>query len=248
MSMLVRFLEKASDKEGIKMTKQRLLSALRNRFFCASGLDIMRSRSYVLPTVLDPRFKVQFLNDKANGKTLLFDELLEHHSHHTVHVEKVDDAAHLGNPRDKVPGDGDEDDSMACFQEIASSYEKVNTPVTIAQKDVAAESASKVERYLRIPLMGRDKCPLQYWKQEKFPLLKQLAAKYLCTSASSVYSECLFSEYGNIFEEKQTRLLPKKGEMLLFIHHNGKKNSPDEGQVLIDFVDHRSPLLSLNIE
>jgi len=41
-------------------------------------------------------------------------------------------------------------------------------------------------------------------------------------TASSVYSEKLFSEYGNIFEEKRSRLLPKSGEKLLFLHHNVK--------------------------
>jgi hypothetical protein len=51
----------------------------------------------------------------------------------------------------------------------------------------------------------------------------KLARKYLATPASSVYSERLFSEYGNIFEEKRARLLPKNGEKLLFLHHNMKR-------------------------
>jgi len=31
-----------------------------------------------------------------------------------------------------------------------------------------------------------------------------------------------FSGYGNIFEEKRSRLLPKSREKLLFLHHNMK--------------------------
>jgi len=50
--------------------------------------------------------------------------------------------------------------------------------------------------------------------------LAKRGKKFLATSASSVYSERLFSEYGNIFEEKWARLLPTTGEKPLFLHHN----------------------------
>ncbi|XP_063876916.1 zinc finger BED domain-containing protein 4-like [Scylla paramamosain] len=41
VSTLARFFEKTADKEGIKITKQRLLSALRTRLFCASRLEVL---------------------------------------------------------------------------------------------------------------------------------------------------------------------------------------------------------------
>ena len=63
---------------------------------------------------------------------------------------------------------------------------------------------------------------LNWWKQNKqeFPRLQLVAKKYLSAPASSVYSERLFSEAGNVFEEKRSRLLPNTGEQLLFLHHN----------------------------
>ena len=51
--------------------------------------------------------------------------------------------------------------------------------------------------------------------------LKKVAEKFLTSPLSSVYSERLFSEFGNIYEEKRSRLLPETGEKLLF-HHNLK--------------------------
>jgi len=42
----------------------------------------------------------------------------------------------------------------------------------------------------------------------------------MATPDSSVYTKKLFSENGNIFEEKRARLLPTTGEKLLFLHHN----------------------------
>ena len=47
-----------------------------------------------------------------------------------------------------------------------------------------------------------------------------IAQQYLSTPASSVNSERLFSEAGNILEEKRSRLLPRNVEKLLFLHHN----------------------------
>lgn len=62
-------------------------------------------------------------------------------------------------------------------------YEYKRRLMTGTQKDIAIELASKVERYLQIPLLRRDKCYLHYWKHdEKFLLLKYSDAKYLFTS------------------------------------------------------------------
>ena len=59
---------------------------------------------------------------------------------------------------------------------------------------------------------------LVWWKDHaiQFPYLVKLATNFLTTPASSVYSDGLFSEYRNSFEEKPARLLPTTGEKLLF--------------------------------
>ena len=66
--------------------------------------------------------------------------------------------------------------------------------------------------------------PLTYWRERrmsgKYPLLSRLAQVYLAIPASSVYSERLFSEAGNIYEAKRSRLLPTRSEQMLFLHHN----------------------------
>ena len=62
------------------------------------------------------------------------------------------------------------------------------------------------------------------WKNiESYPNLKNLFKKYFSAPPSSVYSERLFSEFGNVYEEKRSRLLPKNSEKLLFLHHNLKE-------------------------
>ena len=62
-----------------------------------------------------------------------------------------------------------------------------------------------------------------YAEQEKvgrIPLICQLARKALSAPVSSVYSERLFSEMGQVYEKKRSRLRPDSAESLLFLHHN----------------------------
>lgn len=80
----------------------------------------------------------------------------------------------------------------------------------------------QVDKYLGMALQIRTGDPLVWWREHAtdLPQLARLARKYLATPSSSVYSERLFSEYGNIYEEKRSRLLPRTGEKILFLHHN----------------------------
>ena len=62
-----------------------------------------------------------------------------------------------------------------------------------------------------------------YSEQEKsncIPLVCQLARQHLAAPISSVYSERLFSEMGQVYEQKRCRLRPDNAESLLFLHHN----------------------------
>ena len=62
-----------------------------------------------------------------------------------------------------------------------------------------------------------------YIEQERLgriPLITALAQRLLSAPLSSVYSERIFSEMGQIYEEKRCRLKPNNAENLLFLHHN----------------------------
>ena len=75
----------------------------------------------------------------------------------------------------------------------------------------------QLDAYMRMPVLQRSTNPLEFWKneQEKLPILAKLAMK-----SSSVYSERMFSEMGNINDERRNRLLPQNFEKLLLLHHN----------------------------
>ena len=57
-------------------------------------------------------------------------------------------------------------------------------------------------------------------KRGTLPILCALARKVLSAPLSSIYSERLFSEFGDLYECKRSRLLPTTAEHLLFMHHN----------------------------
>lgn len=80
----------------------------------------------------------------------------------------------------------------------------------------------EVEQFLNIDLLDRKDSPILWWKEhyKQFPKLSQICQKYLCSPPSSVYSEKIFSEAGNVFDAKRNRLSSDNGEKLIFLHHN----------------------------
>jgi len=64
--------------------------------------------------------------------------------------------------------------------------------------------------------------PFKWFHDNKgqFPLLAQVARKFLSATATSVPSERLFSQAGLVHEENQNRILPENAETLLFIKGN----------------------------
>jgi hypothetical protein len=61
-----------------------------------------------------------------------------------------------------------------------------------------------------------------WWKHNKnrFPVLSELATKYLCAPATSTPSERLFSQAGNTMTSKRTKLNPLLFEKIVFLKKN----------------------------
>ena len=66
--------------------------------------------------------------------------------------------------------------------------------------------------------------PLLWWNSCKgrYPLLVQLAKKYLAIPATSVPCERVFSAAGHVVNEKRSCLLPTNVNMLVFLAENLK--------------------------
>ena len=118
----------------------------------------------------------------------------------------------------------EEDLFSSCFMEIAGHQKSEEECVPDSERSQKTASLMKaalleVDQFLAVPIIIRKSDPLPWWKEAtQHPLL-------LAKLSSSVFSERMCSEYGNIFEERRSRLLPRKGEKLLFLHDNSKKNN-----------------------
>ena len=80
----------------------------------------------------------------------------------------------------------------------------------------------EILQYLSSPIIKRNVDPYEWWENNKcsYPLLHKLMKKMLSAPVSSVYSERLFSEAGNVLEERRSRLSATNSEKLIFLHHN----------------------------
>ena len=111
--------------------------------------------------------------------------------------------------------------------------EAQNEQQNIKSDEVFAEINSfLIEENLRSHTKEAD--VLQWWNlnRAKYPYLASFARKCLSAPPSSVYSERLFSEAGNLYENKRNRLLPNTREKLLLLHHNLAKFSKTQNSLL----------------
>ena len=82
----------------------------------------------------------------------------------------------------------------------------------------------EIDDYVSIVHTDEDikKGSLEFWKNSglRFPLLQQLAKRYLSVPATSAPIERVFSTAGKILKQDRNRLLPQNFERLLFLKVN----------------------------
>ena len=62
---LQRFLTKVDQKDDAVQTTKQLLASLNNRFFSQDNMDTTNDERYVLPTIIDPCYKLKFLRKNS---------------------------------------------------------------------------------------------------------------------------------------------------------------------------------------
>ena len=242
VQMLEALLAKETNTAGVRTTQQELRQALITRFRQddpSSADSIFNQKPAALASILDPRFKLVFFPTatKPNIKAQLLEELYKLVPRTAGASATSSDSESINVPISSATEGNSETQSLPSTHDANASVDVrssvFHTFALAAQEEDEANTAEdefvviakQLDEYLSLPLLNRVANPLHWWKEHatQFSHLVKLARKYLATPASSVYSERLFSEYGNIFEEKRARLLPKTGEKLLFLHHNLKR-------------------------
>ncbi|KAJ4924099.1 hypothetical protein JOQ06_000339 [Pogonophryne albipinna] len=164
-----------------------------------------------LATLLDPRFKligiVSPLKATETTKRLVTE---------CGALIRTPEAVPQENPSTSQPGE----------QETPGNKlgHKLDQTVKMSRrtKNATADATVEVQRYPAELNIGRLEDPLNYWQTQKhvYPNLHKPAVTFLCTPASSVPCERVFSKAGEVVSKKINRLNPKTVEKILFLNKN----------------------------
>lgn len=176
-------------------------------------------KNYTIATLLDPRYKMNFFTPEK--VPWVRRQFLAEYVRRSADMDSTSNSENESEPPAPLPYSGLQSQEgthkalWTCYEELASAkqpeIEEPKSPIAI-----------ELDRYIADSLLSRDMCPYKWWSKNKFrfPLMSNMAKIFLSAPGSSVYSERLFSEAGNVYEQKRNKLLPNKAEHLVFLHHN----------------------------
>ena len=221
------YIIKASEESyfnGIQSTVNAIKESMHRR------LDPwLQNRILIVSTLLDPRYKLQFLPTEVGTDTV------KHYA-----VQAAEECAGSQSPQhDPEPSHSNNAPAPInlnqCYDEIASSSrgpqlpeenEDVLPPPTPPSSNNALRRKIEDEfnKYIGLPLLKRECDPFAWWRNAvasgEFKYLARAARKYLSAPSSSIESERLFSTGGHVYTAPRNRLLPQNAERLLFCNYN----------------------------
>lgn len=194
----------SSSESGLQSIKNELISRLKLKF-----QDLEKDKMYVLPLLLDPRFKNKMFR-QAN----------------TEYATILENAKHIliTEARKCQPSCNTLQSASTSYTLPASTENKIYSLYSklLSQQPVEEFSVEdEVTSYLSEGVLEQSFNPISYWKTNiKYPTLRKLAKKYLCIKPASVYSERAFSAAGTLVDKKRNRLDAERVRMILFLHYN----------------------------
>ncbi|KAJ4936575.1 hypothetical protein JOQ06_001164 [Pogonophryne albipinna] len=197
LKMLEQMLHEEMAKTAIAVAKEmgeHLLRQLRERLHTLQSMSIM-----LLATLLDLRFKLigSFSPLKAAEAT----------------KRLVTECGALIRTPEAVPQESPSTSQPGQETPGNKFWHKLDQTVKMSRKtkNATADATVEIQRYLAEPNIGRLEDPLSYWQTQKhvYPNLHKLAVTFLCTPASSVPCERVFSKAGEVVSKKRNRLSSK---------------------------------------
>ena len=162
-------------------------------------------------TFLDPRYRDLLLTDiqiKDDIKRGVINEIVAFKlSNNTAHTEE------------KIVGESNAIQPTSFWDFIKRRRTGTEETATFSLEN---EVKQELIRYLSLPEIDPWDDPLLWWRANttKLPLLSLMARRYLSIPSTSVESERLFSNAGDIVTEKRSSLSPDNVAQLLFLHKN----------------------------
>lgn len=165
--------------------------------------DAMKETSHIdMAAYIDPRFETHNLD--AMKAVVRLDALSINAHSHDIHPLRQSTDSHKSNIADLFP---DDDIDTELDDTTASPIE------------------DEIARFAGEKRLAYSASVLEWWKsrQNVYPILSQLARKYLCISATSVAIERVFSVGGAVLTKFRLSLTDEHSEQLVFMAKNQKK-------------------------
>jgi hypothetical protein len=165
-----------------------------------------------IATILDPRFKnFKWINTSKEREKpykllqVLYDSIKGYFQTRDISTQQTTSI------HDNIDDDDDDFFQVLENKELSGNFSIV-------------EEENEVLRYIKIQQIDINQDPLKWWNINKsgFPVLSQLAQKYLSIPATSVPSERLFLDAGNYISAKRTQLSPDLVNQVLFLKRNSE--------------------------
>jgi len=192
------------DTTGVlEKVKQNIYNALIYYWDIPSDLGLMAA-------LLDPRYKNLDFIEIDTEKERIIEKLRDE-----IGEVEVPESEILDDPVPFIDGESSIRSHKEYRQRRQKKIKKAISNVVIYDE---------VTNYLSLPLALETEDPLDWWRirSQNFPKLAKIARKYLAIPATSVSSERLFSDAGNLISAKRTNLDTKLVGQMLFLKRNIK--------------------------
>ena len=200
----------STDNTTVAAMKEAMYNDLSSRYHGTQRIILNKV------ALLDPRFKsLPFL--KPEEKNDVTASIIEEIVNLTSVTQSTKDDASCSTPKPKRPRG--EQVLLTLLSDVFSPSSEDEVPDD--SSDCPRVQANlEMKAYLKED--STEENPLEWWKKNAFryPLLSNIARRYLIIPATSVPSERVFSAAGHIANQKRACLLPENVSMLVFLAEN----------------------------
>lgn len=190
--------------------KNNVMEEIKKRLLQTENFNIL-----AVATLLDPRFKnIHFQDALACTRAIRsIKELIS-----GIELNQTENDQLTENFTTQVEEDQDVDIWKDHYKLV---IEKNN--ILSGQRDT--NMPMELQFYLKSPVADLKQDPLLLWKmlESTYPVLKKIAHKYLCCTATSTASERLFSKAGQLLYQQRNRLKGKNLSKLIFLQSVDKR-------------------------
>lgn len=204
----------AEDPATIRSFKEVVGQDLRVRF-CGVGAT---TSAGMVAALLDPRFKNLNFLGVGDDALVVKEEVFEE-------VQRLLQPLLLNQNDPVEPAPKRQKQALSGLDFILGSYPLQDEDVDMANDYGEAEHHEQQDEFAKfrgfVPIDGITNTtdPIKWWSDNaaRFPTVSKLAQRYMCTPATSVPSERVFSAAGNIVNSKRSLLTPEHVNMLVFL-------------------------------